>query len=182
MTAAVFMLTLCACAASETGMERFESMRQSVVDRELSFSADITADQGRTVENFSVDCLRADREYLITITSPELIRGISARTDNGGTGIEFDGVILDIGNLNSDGLTPVSAVPTIITAMEKGHLENFWKESSDSGEVYAALLNVSGDVDVILYMDAETMSPIGAEIRNDLITVLRCSFSGWNLA
>ena len=44
------------------------------------------------------------------MTEPEIIAGISARIAGDGTALVYDGMILDTGELDAYGLTPMSAL------------------------------------------------------------------------
>lgn len=50
----------------------------------------------------------------LVITAPEEVAGITATVENGQTFLKFDGVQLETGPLNADGLSPLDALPAFI--------------------------------------------------------------------
>ena len=48
--------------------------------------------------------------------------------EKGATALEYDGLILDTGDLDAYGLTPMSALPLLVEALRTGHPDAFWEE------------------------------------------------------
>ena len=94
----------------------------------------ITADYGERVYDFTVDARwRREGETVLTVISPELLAGITARIRNGEGALEYDGAGLSIGMLDGDGLTPDSAVPALMARITNGYMARCsWLEEDGS--------------------------------------------------
>ena len=94
--------------------------------------AQITADYGRRVYQYQVTAAVNGEETLLTVVQPELVAGITARI--GGekdSKLEYDGVILETGTLDDDGLTPVSALPALLESARAGFMAECTLEELD---------------------------------------------------
>jgi len=179
------ILLLCAallsgCGSGAENRASFLEFQERLLQAEtLDFTVRITADLEDRVETFTVDCRRERSSLRLTITEPELLSGISARVEEDGARLEYDGVILDVGTVTTQGLTPMSALPVILSAGESGHLEQLWREKLEDRSLLAARLDLTDRGDVTLYLDSETLAPVCAEIQAGERTVLRCDFIRW---
>ena len=63
----------------------------------------VTADYGRRVYEFELDAAVNGEETVLTVTAPELIAGVTARTAGKEGALEYDGVILETGALSRGG-------------------------------------------------------------------------------
>lgn len=99
-----------------------------------SSTVDVTAEVGDKVFDFTLDAQwRREGETVLAITAPELLAGITARTAQGETVLEYDGAGLSLGLLDGDGLTPVSAATAFMEQIEKGWMAKCtW--SGENGE------------------------------------------------
>ena len=66
----------------------------------------VTADYGQRVYEFELDAAVNGEETVLTVTAPELIAGVTARTAGTEGALEYDGVILETGALSRGGLSP----------------------------------------------------------------------------
>ena len=108
------------------------------------------------------------------MTEPEIIAGISARIAGGGTALEYDGMILDTGELDAYGLTPMSALPVLVSAMESGHLESFRKEDG----LLVLELVPEEHLAVTVWFDEE-MRPLKAELVSEGRLRVACAIENW---
>ena len=122
----LMMALLCGCAAQreespEQAAARLRTMYLAAEGCELS--ADITAEYGEQVFDFSVDARwMREGETVVTITQPELVAGITARIREGETVLEYDGVGFSLGTLDESGLTPMSAIPGLLESISDGYM------------------------------------------------------------
>ena len=73
---------------------------------------DLTADYGQRVYGYTVDFSETEKDGLsMVITAPENVAGVTARIADGQTALEYDGLQLETGPLNSYGLSPMDALP-----------------------------------------------------------------------
>ena len=74
-----------------------------------SFEAAVTAHYPDKAYTFSLDCAYDDGRTTLTVTAPESISGITAYVENGTAQLEFDGTILEFGELANGYVSPVAA-------------------------------------------------------------------------
>ncbi len=118
----IFLLSGCAQTELEQGME----LRGKLLQAETcSFDANVTADYGDRLCQFSMNC-SADKEGAVTftVTKPENIAGISGKLDKSGGSITFDDTVLEFGLMAEDRLSPVSAPWVLIKTLRGGYLKS----------------------------------------------------------
>ena len=75
----------------------------------------ITADYGSRVYDYKIKYSGDANIGKIEIMEPESIAGLTAEVSVSGTSIEYDGVRLETGSLDKSGLSPLDALPVIIS-------------------------------------------------------------------
>ena len=182
MITAAMCLGLCACSSGENDRKKFDSFRQELLlAQRISCRAVITANFGSSVSEFEVEMEHSGNESRITVLSPESIAGISARISQDSARLEFDGLVLDMGELTEDGLTPVEALPQMVTALTDGFVEYIWREAEDEKEYITVEITINDTADMQIWMDAGTMYPVYAQLRSDGNTIINCEFSQWTV-
>ena len=85
-------------------------------------AVELTAEIGTKVYSFTLqaDCHK-EEDTVLTVTAPELLAGITARVRPGEMLLEYDGVGLSLGDLDGSGLTPVSAIPSLLYEAAVGY-------------------------------------------------------------
>lgn len=145
----------------------------------FSTQAELQADYGQRVYNYTLDVAANEEELVLTVTAPELISGVTARMKAKETFLEYDGVCIETGPLNPEGLTPLSAIPAMLDAVRSVYITTCGFE--DSG-----LLRVScADPDTppgtgteyVLWFDPVTHDLIQGEISVDGFRCIFCTFS-----
>ena len=183
--ACVLMMTLlAACApAGETPedaafhlQERYRAMAG------FSATVDLTAEYGDRVYDFTVDALcRKDGETVLTITAPELIAGITARLAEGETVLEYDGAALSLGDLDGEGLTPVSAIPELFRQAAMGWMAQCAWADEGQTQLQALCRDPEAEegtgTEFLMLFDRGTFAPIRAELSRDGVRVLTAQFS-----
>ena len=101
----------------------------------------VTADYGQRVYEFELDAAVNGEETVLTVTAPELIAGVTARTAGKEGALEYDGVILETGALSRGGLSPVSAFPALLAAARSGFITAC---SAEGGDPLAGRLRPAG--------------------------------------
>jgi len=141
MLSCVLMMTLLLAACGRGGKNDPRQLASQIRGEYLnlnSWSAEIclTADYGQRVFDFTVDALwEKDGETVLTITAPELLKGITARLKDGEALLEYDGAGLSIGELDGDGLNPVSAVPALMEQITRGYMAQCSWEGEDASRL-----------------------------------------------
>lgn len=156
-------LMLSGCGKN-TAAERFgEFTEELAVKEQISFTAQLRCEYEDRSVDFELKYQEDGEGLSVTVVSPELVRGITARAKSGETSLEYDGLILDTGPLDAFGLSPMTALPTLISALRDGYVDSVWEEKGE----YAALLVPSDNMNVQINLDKYTMRPVYAELVSD---------------
>ncbi len=142
--------------------------------------AAVTADYGQRVYRYEMAVAVSGEETLLTLSAPETVAGLTARMSGGENLLEFDGISVETGPLDENGLTPVSAVPALLEAARSGYI------TACALEEDGAVLRVEcGDpagspgtgAETALWFDAATHALTRGEISTDGFRVILCEFS-----
>lgn len=143
-----------------------------------SASLEITADYGQRVYQFEMDAQVQGEDAVLTLTAPETVAGLTARWAGEAGTLEYDGVAVETGSLDPEGLDPVSAFPVLLEAARSGYM------AACALEEDGAVLRVDcGDpagtpgqgTETTLWFDGETGALLRGEIRVDGFRVIGCT-------
>ena len=118
-------------------------------------------------------------ETVLTVTAPELIAGVTARTAGKEGALEYDGVILETGALSRGGLSPMAAFPALLAAARSGFITACSAEERE-GETrlrVACGQPEAGEgqaVETVLWFHPDTHALTEGEILVDGLRVIRC--------
>ena len=176
---AAMLLTGCSMEAKE--MNRAVDLRSRLLTAPgCSFQAEITADYGDSLQQFTVDC-RGDGQGNLDfqVQEPETIRGITGRISQAGGRLTFDETALQFDLLTDQQLSPVSAPWVFLSTLRGGYLTGAGMEGEllrlqarDSYREGALLLDI--------WLDGSD-SPVRAEILWNGWKVLTLQISGFRL-
>ena len=172
---ALISLPLAACGGADAKQSADELSHLLEVNDKLSFSAQLQTEYPDRCYDFTVDYEREGGEASVTVVYPEQIAGISARVIGGATELEYDGLRLDVGELDEYGLTPMSALPVLVDTMQNGHLDGWWEED---GKI-VLLLTADDHISATVWLEAATVTPMRAELVSDALVVVYCDISDW---
>lgn len=128
---AALMMTLAMLSAcgGRTGEAEFESFRASLGgETQITMTADVTAETDTNADAYTLKCVSTPQESAVEVLAPEIIAGVKARMTEGSSTLEYDGLMLGVPELTGDGLSPVSALPRILSALREGYAETVWRE------------------------------------------------------
>ena len=114
----------------------------------------------------------------VTVLAPELIAGVTARVEPGSTILQYDGVVLDTGSLDSLGLSPMSSLPVLVQAMKSGHLDSYGEEDG----LYVCRLEPNDEYRVAVWFEPDGMVPQRAELESGGRVTVIAEISGWTEA
>ena len=145
----------------------------------FSTRAQLRADYGQRVYDYTLDVSVSEEETLLTVTEPDLIAGITARIKADENFLEFDDLRLETGALDETGLTPISAIPRMLTAIRQDYLTTYCFDES------GALRVSCGDPDLppgtgteyTLWFHPDTHDLMQGEISVDGVRRIFCTFS-----
>lgn len=128
----LLMLVLTGCSEDTEPIRQGMELRTKLLRAsEVSFDADITADYGDRVCQFSMTC-RADEmgNVTFTVTAPETLSGITGRIGNEGGELIFDDVALHFELLTDEQLSPISAPWILMKTLRGGYLTSACREEN----------------------------------------------------
>jgi len=155
-----------------------EEIRADILESSrLIINAQITADYGDRVYEFGVRYTGGADLSEIVILSPELIAGITAEVTPGGAALIFDGARLDTGPLTGGGLTPVEALPALISGWRSGVIASVGFERF--GETDTVVFETAADdfVTQRTWFDRRTLLPLRSEIVSNGVLVITAVFN-----
>lgn len=180
----MILLLLTACGRAGGGNEaeqlalliRSEYMEMNT----CTAAAEITADYGQRVYQYTMEVAVSGEETVLNLTAPETVAGITARLKEKDSLLEYDGVVVETGPMDGEGLTPVSAVPVLLETARSGYIR------ACSLEEDGALLRVDcGDPEgepgkgreVTLWFETDTHALSRGEVKLDGFRAILCQFS-----
>lgn len=117
------LLMLCGCSGKNAELDRTMWLRAQLLGQSCSFDADITADYGDKLYEFSLRCQGDPQGNLgFQVLQPDTIRDITGQFSNRTGKLTFDDVALEFPLLADDQVTPVSAPWLLLKTLQGGYL------------------------------------------------------------
>jgi len=175
------VILLCCLLLTGCGGENVKESYQKFADglnarTDLSFTAEIRAEYEDRSAEFTLLYTEDAQGCTVEVLSPGLIKGIKARLENGSRSLAYGSVILDAGNLDAYGLSPMSAMPALAAALREGHLDSYWTED---GKTVLQLI-ADDTLTATVWLESESMTPMRAELISDGQVRVFCTISDWN--
>lgn len=172
----ISLLMLSGCSGGEE--DAFLKFAETVANAEsVSFNGHVTAEYSNITAQFDMAFTESNGEALIEVLKPEIISGVKARVKDGETSLEYEGVMLDLGNVGDTWLSPMSSLPIMFRAIKDGHLDLAW----DEDDMLVVRLIPEDDLTVTLWLDTESMTPKTAEITYKEKTAAYIEISNWEV-
>jgi len=170
-----------------SGEKAFERERQEARSRwqeseSLSFKAEVCAELNEGVFECSLRCTFSSGETVIEILSPESIAGIKARIGEGETRLEYDGIILALGDPMLGESSPLAAMPTIMNSLLKGHVNYMWSETEDDLPLAVWEVYVDESSSMNLWFERENYTLMHAELVSGGRAVVKCKITDFSLS
>lgn len=178
------LLLLTSCGGTEGGNQAEElalTIRGEYLALEkLSASVEITADYGVRVYDFALTAAVNGEETVLTLTQPEWVAGLTARLTGEDSQLEYDGLILETGPLNDEGLSPVSALPELLEAARSGYMAECVLEETGEGLLLRVRCadpeqETGTGTETTLWFDPDTHALTAGEISVDGLRVIQCT-------
>lgn len=128
----LFVLCLTGCVSEACEIERGMALRSRLLSaKSCSFDAEITADYGDDLYNFTLSCeANSDGDLTFAVKSPESISGITGKIDAEGGKLTFDDTVLYFDLMADDQISPVSAPWIFLKTLRSGYLTSAGTEGS----------------------------------------------------
>ena len=166
----ILCLGLTACGGTQQQVRSFADAFGTA--SQLHLTAQVQSISGDTVEEYTLEYGYDGLGWTAVVLAPQVLAGISARMEDDGSKLEYDGMVLAAGNLLTMGLSPIAAVPLVHEAVERGCLDCVWTE----GELLAGTFLYDDAVSATVWFDA-TGNPVAAELTENGIVQLQCRFT-----
>lgn len=136
----------------------------------------LTADYGERVYDFSFQVVSTGDKTSLTLVAPVELQGMVVEIDGEDSTVSCDGVLVETGSLAQEGLTPITAIPTIFSALEAGFIERC---ALEDGVLTLCCRDpdvpVGTGQEVTLRLDEATGDLLGAEIFVDGVRKIDCT-------
>lgn len=145
-----------------------------------TYVANITANfPSREVEftlNYNYSKNGDDR---ISVLAPSDVAGVSLSVSQSTSTLEFDGAQLELGKLNDNGLSPFSAISSLITTWVSGsysEVDNTKIFGKDATLIISRVADGTNDIEYRTWFSKEEALPLYAEVFSDGRRVIQCEF------
>ena len=173
---AISLLLLSGCSHSEE-KEFAEFAAQLAKADTVSFNGHVTAEYSALSAQFDLAFTEHDGESEIEVLKPDIVSGVKARVKDGETSLEYEGLMLDIGNVGDTWLSPMSSLPVFFRAMKDAHLDLAW----DEDDMLVVRLVPEDDITVTVWIDSDSNTPKNAEITYNEKTAIFIDISDWEV-
>lgn len=122
-------LGITGCTGQNKQLDKAMALRSKLLASGVQFVAEITADYGKEVYQFSMDCqVDASGKLTFTVLAPESISGIAGELSASGGALKFDEQALSFPLLAEGQVTPVAAPWMLIHTLRSGYLTSCGEE------------------------------------------------------
>lgn len=173
----VLCLLLSGCGSSSAIKNAYREFSAALSETEsLYFTAAVRAEYEHKTARFTLEYAEDESGGTVTVLAPELIAGVSAHIEPDSTSLQYDGIMLDTGDLDDFGLSPMSSLPMLIQSLKGGYLDSFWEE--DGKTVYQLIPN--DNLICTVWFNPSDMSPVRAELITDGRVTVYIDISEWS--
>ncbi len=163
----VLLICLPGCSGEPREIERGMALRTRLLQAAAcSFDADITADYGDKVHQFSLHCQgNGQGDITFTVAAPESIAGITGTISEEGGKLTFDGVALQFDTMADGQASPVTAPWILLKTLRGGYLTSACMEE----DLLRLTIDDSYEEDALqldIWLDQEDL-PVRGEILYD---------------
>lgn len=190
VAALMMALLLTGCGASgENADDLALEARGAYLQMETcAASLAIQVDYGSRVYDYGMDVTwEREGETTLTLTAPEEVAGVTGHIAAGETALEFDGMYVETGPLDDQGLSPMDAFPALLAALREGYLAQCSLDEVEEAQVLHLTVRdpegVPGEGrEDQLWLSAGDYTLLRGEISSDGATVLTCEVSNFSMA
>ena len=173
-------LLLAGCSMGPAAVSPAEELALTVRGEYLELSAwtaraEIRADYGQRVYTYELEAAWDGEETALTLTAPETVAGLTARLKGEEGVLEYDGLWLETGPLDDEGLSPASALPALVEEARSGYITAC---SLEEGLLRLDCGDPEGEPgtgrEAVLWFDGETHDLVRGEISVDGFRAISC--------
>ena len=161
------LLTACGGRGDEANVTAFCAALQN---QTVSCEAEVISRIGGETETFALSCAESEQGTEIAVTAPEALSGVTARV-GADASLAFDGLVIPV---PAERLSPLNAVPVLLDALRRGHLDLVWRE----GETLTAQIIQNDDLAVRVYFSPDGL-PAAASFIDRGAETITCTIMQW---
>ncbi len=191
------MITLCllltACGSGGTGGSKAEELALSIRTEYLAMSSctanlAVTADYGERTYEYGLNLgWQKESGFSLVVTAPEDVAGVTVTVAEGQTALEYDGARIETGAITPDGSSPIDALPAFFDYARQGFMASCVMEGEEGAEAlrvdYREPDGTPGQgTEATLWFDTTSHALVRAELLVDGAAVIRCAFTGFQMA
>lgn len=161
---ALMICLLCGCQTDSQQMNKALNLRQKLLaGNGCSFLAEITADYGDIIYQFSMNC-QGDKQGNLgfSVVAPESISGITGTIADTGGHLTFDGTALTFATIADGQVTPITAPWLFLKTLRSGYIVSC-AEAEDTTYLQIDDSYRDGAIHLDIWLDGDGM-PVRAEI------------------
>ncbi len=171
----IFCLLLSACGGRAQA-ERFEQFSTELVgSTSLSFTSQLRCEYEDRSVDFILSYSEGSEGAEVKVLKPDSISGVIGHVKPGSSALEYGEIIIDTGDLDKYGLSPMTALPALAQALKTGHVESSWEE--ENSVVYE--LSCDEHLTVRVWFNALNMIPQKAELISEGQVKVFCKIENW---
>ena len=168
-------LLLGGCA--DPARDRVEGFAEELAARQdVNLTAEIRAEYEDRSLAFTLNCREGEGGCTVMVLSPDMLKGVKARLKTGESQLSYGDATLDTGPLDRYGLSPLSALPTLLRAVREGHLECTWTEGDHSVGEWI----LEDGFSVRVWIESTSLTPTHAELISDGRVTVFVDITDWS--
>ena len=170
------MLFLPSCSSGGDSDGLYEKAKENASSAvSFDITADVKADYGSQVYDFSFHFTGNENEGIIEVQAPKSVAGVSVEVKDGKVTAGKGGVNVYMGDIETIGISPACALPEIMGAIKNGYVtESGYEEISGKEALYADIYMTDSSY-ARVWFDKEGLMPFYAEIISDGKAVIFCT-------
>ena len=173
---------LCSCSADSDDITALGEHLKNL--GEERYIAHITAIFPKREVSFSLDWrFFKDRDDRVTVIAPEEISGVAFSVSESDATLEFEGARLTMESLDEKGTSPLSAVPSLISAWQSGNFNETLSSDMFGEDAYLVICKNNSEnreLEYRTWFSKADFYPLYAEIFSGGIRIIECKFERTN--
>ena len=177
--APMLMLLLTACGGGEEKDPVAVLQQQYAAVAEATMEADVTCHYEGEERTYTLLCAYTPEKSTITVLAPDNLAGISATLEGEELTLSYDDISLDAGSYSAAAISPVAALPKLMTAASAGYLTEQSEETVGERPCLRLAFDLSEEEGALYttWFDQETLLPLQSEISVDGAVVFEVAWS-----
>ena len=181
--APMLMLLLTACGGGGEKDPAAELQAQYAAVESAVMEADITCHYEDEVRTYTLLCDYTPAKSTVTVLSPTNLAGISATVADGTLSLSYEDISLDAGGYSAAAISPVAALPKLMTAAASGYVTERSEETLGERPCLRLACDLPDDEGTLYttWYDQQTLLPLRSEISSDGTMVFEVAWTRFEL-